>query len=77
MAKIWLRLSVEIEVTDEQMEKLVEMSREDDRFYDVDVCDIEDFIDVTKSNPSDWDSDGYIPGDWLESAYKEWKEERK
>lgn len=77
MAKIHVRLSVEIDVTDEQMEKLVGMSQHGENFCDVDVIHVSEFIDMAKNKVCDWDFGGYIPGSWLEYDYEDWKEERK
>lgn len=59
MKKIHARLSVEIEVTDEEFDELLEE-------YDGDDMEIpEDWIDRAK--PSNWDDGGYIPGDWFQA----------
>lgn len=58
MPKIHARMSVEIEVTENEFKKIVEESDNDD------VC-LEDWM-IVRAKPCDWDSGGYIPGPWLE-----------
>lgn len=65
MPKIHARLSIEIEVTEDEFKKIVEESRED---RDNDGCDdipIPENL-IERAKPCDWDDGGYIPGEWLE-----------
>lgn len=74
MRKIHARLSVEIEVTEVEFNKIVEEARMD---RDNDGCDnipIPEHL-IARAKPCDWDDCGYIPGSWLEWDIKEEVEE--
>ena len=71
MPKIHARMSVEIEVTEEQFKQVMELAgwKPHKSLADVDIgtlprCIQE--INLSKSVPCDWDDGGYIPGSWLE-----------
>ena len=75
MPKLHMRLSVELDVTEEQFTKIVEDAR-----YHNSVCDVEfpqlppivqSDIEIMKFSPCDWDEGGYIPSSWLEYDMEE------
>lgn len=63
MKKIHARLSVEIEVSDEEFDKIVEEAKIPCGYTDVPLDMFPELIDRAK--PCDWDEQGYIPNDWL------------
>ncbi len=62
------RLSVEFDVTEEQMRKIMDRATDHERglIGDLDVSQIKDIVDIKTSVPVDWDNFGYIPSSWLE-----------
>lgn len=69
MAKIHARLSVEIEVTEEQLRQIYyKIGKRNPGFDadDIDVNKLPDGIDLKNAKACDWDEGGYIPGSWLE-----------
>lgn len=66
MAKVHARLSIEIDLTDEEFRKIVESAKDKSG----NICDTEIPNWVTLNNSKitqcDWDDGGYIPGPWLE-----------
>ena len=74
MKKVHMRLSVQIEVTDEEFEYLRYKNKE----CGADCCDIEydelpsgmrDTIAAGKFTASDWEDKGYIPGEWFQADW--------
>lgn len=70
MAKLHMRLSVEIEVTEEQLREIYYGAEFGDKKpnrepNDIDVASLP--FPLGKITPCDWDYGGYIPGNWLES----------
>ena len=71
MAKLHMRCSVEIEVTDKELQEIVdEQLTMFGRGCDVEYADLPRSVQVkieTKQfEPCDWDDGGYIPENWLE-----------
>lgn len=71
MKKIHARLSVEIVVSDEEFERIVNDAGGRD-FCD----DIDDFFYlypdmIQRAKPCDWDDFGYVPGQWLQDDIDE------
>ena len=69
MAKLHIRLSVEIEVTEEQLRHICYNLGDKRPGYepdDVNVNQLPGEIDLSKAIHCDWDEGGYIPGSWLE-----------
>lgn len=67
MRKIHARLSVEIEVSDKEFEKIVGWAKGKNGYIHDLV--IPDFL-IARAKPCDWDDGGYIPGPWLEESIK-------
>ena len=71
MPKLHMRLSVELEVTEEQLINIVENARNpmykalDDVEYAELPHEIQAMIDIKRFEPCDWDEGGYIPDEWL------------
>ena len=71
MPKIHLRLSVELDVTDEQMQKLADIYND---YYDIELRQLENIgADISKAVPCDWDDGGYYPGPWFETDVEKWR----
>lgn len=71
MPKLHMRLSVELEVTDNELQKIVdEQLTMFGRGCDVEYAELPRSVQVkleTKQfEPCDWDEGGYIPDNWLE-----------
>ena len=71
MAKLHMRLSVEIDVTDEELQEIVDRQlAEFGRGCDVEYAELPRSVQVkieTKQfEPCDWDDGGYIPENWFE-----------
>lgn len=69
MAKLHIRLSVEVDVTNEQMEEVIKLAKQDVPYNmvgDLDVSALPFDIDISKAIPCDWDNGGYMPSNWLE-----------
>ena len=70
MKKLHMRLSVELEVTDEQFAELVRIANEDHWWGDVEYGmiprSVQAMIEAGKYTSCDWDNGGYIPGSWIE-----------
>ena len=76
MPKLHMRLSVEIEVTDNELQKIVdEQLTMFGRGCDVEYAELPRSVQVkleTKQfEPCDWDEGGYIPNNWLEYDMEE------
>lgn len=71
MPKLHMRLSVELEVTEEQLVNIVGNARNPmyTTLYDVEYAElpheIRAMIDIKRFEPCDWDEGGYIPESWL------------
>ena len=70
MKKLHMRLSVELEVTDEQFAEVVQIANEsgwcDDVEYGMIPRSIQAMIEAGRYTTCDWDDGGYIPGPWIE-----------
>lgn len=69
MAKLHARLSVEIDVTEEQLRYIyytLGNKKPNYEPHDVDINMLPDSIDLNNATVSDWDYGGYIPSSWLE-----------
>ena len=69
MKKIHARLSVEIEVTDEEFEEIVEEAKCPNEWYDDIPLSLYEHL-IVRAKPCYWDDCGYIPGPWLEEDIK-------
>ena len=70
MAKLHMRLSVEIDVTDEELQNIVDeqltmFGRDCDVEYAELPRSVQVKIETKKFEPCDWDDGGYIPDNWL------------
>lgn len=70
MAKLHMRMSVEIEVTDEELRKIMDYAKRDvyHDLEDISCNEISDLgIDLMKNMKyaDDWDDGGYVPETWL------------
>lgn len=70
MAKLHMRLSVEIDVTDEELQEIVDrQNREWKSLTDTEYAElprsVQVKIETKKFEPCDWDDGGYIPDNWL------------
>ena len=67
MARLHMRLSMELEVTKEQLAEIVQIAKRGGTFCgDVDISEIAGLIDLDKAVPCDWDDMGYLPSNWIE-----------
>lgn len=69
MAKLHARLSVEIDVTEEQLRYIYYTLGNKKHNYepnDVDINILPCDIDLNSATVCDWDYGGYVPGSWLE-----------
>lgn len=67
MARIHARVTLEIEVPDEELRRIVEENDNGVGYvndYDLTPEDAERFLKAGKVDP-DWDDPGYIPSNWL------------
>lgn len=70
MAKLHMRLSVEIDVTDKELQEIVDrQNREWKSLTDTEYAElprsVQVKIETKKFEPCDWDDGGYIPDSWL------------
>ena len=70
MAKLHMRLSVEIDVTDKEFREIVERQlNEFGGATNVEYAElprsVQTKIEIKKFEPSDYDDGGYIPQEWL------------
>ena len=64
--KLHARLSVEFEITREQLAKIIDLASTGlSSLCDIDVIEINDILQGKVAIPCDWDEGGYIPGNWL------------
>ena len=72
MAKLHMRLSVEIDVTDEELQEIVDRQNREwksltDTEYEELPRYVQDRIENRQFDLCDWDGGGYIPDSWLEA----------
>jgi len=71
MPKLHMRLSVELEITDEQLIKIVEDAKAPtyEHLYEVEYDElpltVQAMINAGNFTACDWDEGGYIPSSWL------------
>ena len=68
MAKLHIRLSVEVEVTDDQLISIVEKARHGRGLSEVDFPDLPREVQAkleVQNKSCDWDDGGYVPDSWL------------
>lgn len=68
MAKLHIRLSVEVEVTDDQLIEIVEKAQHEYGLSETDFPFLPKEVQVKlqiNNQLCDWDDGGYIPGEWL------------
>ena len=79
MKRIHMRLSVEIEVTDEQFECISQKVHTSGGIWDINCSElplpIQSDISEKKFTPCNWDDGGYIPAEWFAADCEEQKEE--
>ena len=66
MRKIHARLSVEIVVSDEEFDQIVEEAGGSDNCDDIDQFFYRHPEMLKRVKPCDWDDFGYVPGPWLQ-----------
>lgn len=67
MKKIHARLSVEIVVSDEEFEQIVEEAGGKDNCDDIDGFFYNHPEMLQRAQPCNWDNFGYVPGQWLQT----------
>ena len=65
MAKLHMRLSVELDITDDQLKELV-INGYREIIVDALPRPIRAMIEAGRFRPCDWDDGGYVPEEWLE-----------